>query len=343
MNEESAITNGLIISLFADVGPENIYNSSPLDESDAFNHTIKNFSTLSVDVPETFDEIRSFGPIPTPHKPYTSLAFVFLLKAEESEDPRVALYGRIIVFWIISRSNAIKEYTGVLKQMLRRTLRFYNITKDIDLFKQDIMEKMDAKLKIVASQMEAYYISDEDSFESFSNLLLIPPKAPIVLVDSSNKQIRVLLRDETSSLRKAKLRQILNTYIKQIPQGPTFKVEFIVEPYTIQIWLSKAGFEPQKSTDTSFKLPIFDQVTFEELDEFFDTHLTPIRHELIKKILHSIENDSPLQLRELAKQTGVSEDLIEQILTNAITRGIIPNASVKNGFFIAQKQKKESN
>jgi hypothetical protein len=332
LNEENIITNGLIVSTFSDEGPINIYNSSPLDEEEALNHSLKNFMVFSAEVPESYDEIHSLGPIPTPVKPYVSLAFIFILKPEETIDARVEEFGRITVFWVISKSTAIMKYELVLKQILRRVLRFYGIRLDTDLEKDNVIHKIDEKMKIIETGMDAYYIS-QDTLEPLANINLVPQNDPIILIDNPNKIIRVLLREVTSSIRKTKIRQTLSEYVRQLPQGTSYKTDFISEPVTIQMWLSKSGFETPKSTDTQFKIRFFDKLTFEELDEFVEDHLTPRRRELVKKILHAIDTNTVLPLYELASETGITAELIEQILKIAIDRRLIQNRKIESGIF----------
>ena len=99
MNQDgSSLIEGLVISLFEDFGPTNIFNSSPLNRTEALNLAVKGMTALGTDSPLEKDEIRSYGPIPTAKDPYISLGFFFILKAENSDDLRISKIGRLAVF-----------------------------------------------------------------------------------------------------------------------------------------------------------------------------------------------------------------------------------------------------
>ena len=183
-----SFTDGLIITIFDDSGPLNIYNSSPLTEEEAFNLAIKSLTALSSDIPR-IGEIRSYGPIPTPRDTFSTIGFILTLKAVDSTDIRITQFGRIVVFWVITRSSSSVKYVGVLKQMLRRTIRSYKILTDRDLQEKGFLEKIDEKLQIVETGVDSYYLSDRETFEPFLELALIPANVPVMLVDKPNKQI----------------------------------------------------------------------------------------------------------------------------------------------------------
>ncbi|MFQ5981007.1 MAG: hypothetical protein ACE5OZ_22940 [Candidatus Heimdallarchaeota archaeon] len=338
MNEENVpagtmITEGTIITIFADKGPENVYNSSPLDDGEAFSMVLKNLTAIGTNDVQPLGEITSHGPLPTPTKPYLSLAFLFLLKARESSDPRIAQFGRVAVFWIITRSTVISKYTNMLKRMIQRLLHFYRVDNDSDLLKEDIMKKIDAKLKIIEGGAVAYFITEENTVESFLNLALIPLEVPILLIDDTNRQVRILLREEISAIRKTKIRQTVNDYLKKIAKDSTYKFEWVSDPLTISMQLSKLGFESQTSVDDDFEIRLYGELTFEELDDFLSSRLVSRRRQLVNRVLQSIESKIPLNLQELAVETGMSAELIEQLLVSATKGGLIPNARIENGIF----------
>ena len=78
-----ALTDGLIVTVFEDEGPINIYNSSPLADDEAFTMAIKTLTAIGTSTPFNPGEIRAYGPIPTPKDPYVSEAFMFSLAAKE--------------------------------------------------------------------------------------------------------------------------------------------------------------------------------------------------------------------------------------------------------------------
>ncbi|MHA2225240.1 MAG: hypothetical protein ACXAC8_08550 [Candidatus Hodarchaeales archaeon] len=335
----STITEGLIVTLFEDDGPTNVYNSSQLDDNEAFNMAVKTLTAIGSDVPLEYGEIRSYGPMPTTKQPFLTIGFIFAIKAKESMDPRILRFGRIVVFWVITRSNTLIKYIGVLKQMIRRQLRHYRIKVDIDLRNMEVLRKIDEKLKMIETGVESFYISENNTIESFTNISYIPENAPIMLVDDSNKKLRVLLRGEISPSIKAKMLQIANDYKANIHKGAIYKIEIISELLIAQQLLSKAGIISQLDVGSQFKLRFSHKLTFEELDEYFDSYLAPKRNRIISQILHSIDNKIELNLSELSSRSGISLKSIKEFITNAINDGLIEKFRIEDErFFFSEKK-----
>ncbi|MFW9915455.1 MAG: hypothetical protein ACFFGZ_07560 [Candidatus Thorarchaeota archaeon] len=324
-----SLTQGLIVTMFMDMGPENIYNSSPLDDDEAVGMAIKHLAAVSTHTPE-FGEIYSFGPLPTPKRAYSTLAFVFHLKATDSADVRLTHHGRVVVFWIITQFSATVKYSSFLKQMIQRLLRSYHITSDLDLQREGILEKIDKKLAIVETGMETYYISASKTLEPFIELALIPSNAPIVLIDNASRQIRIVLREKTSGSRVAQLRRIISDYRQSIPKGTAYKVDFLSDPLEGEILLSKLGVTTQASVDQKIQAFLLGKPTFEAFDEFFASFLTPRRHQLVNQVLKSVESRTPLDLQELANEAGIFVKVIEGILESAISKGFIQGGKIEN-------------
>ncbi|MHA2273983.1 MAG: hypothetical protein ACXACI_19220 [Candidatus Hodarchaeales archaeon] len=295
-NEHSmrdSLTQGLIVTMFMDMGPENIYNSSPLDDNEALGMAIKHLAAVSTHTLE-IGEIYPFGPLPTPKRPYDTLGFIFHLKATDSTDVRLSHFGRVVVFWIITQFSATVKYSSFLKQMIQRLLQSYRITSDLDLQREGILEKIDKKLAIVETGMETYYISDTRTLEPFMELALVPSNAPIVLIDNASRQIRVVLREKTSGSRMAQLRRTISDYKQKIPKGIAYKADFVSDPLEGEILLSKLGFTTQTSVDQKIEAFLLGKPTFEEFDDFFASYLTPRRHQLVNQVLKSVESKTPL-------------------------------------------------
>ncbi|MHA2497582.1 MAG: hypothetical protein ACXAEI_19100 [Candidatus Hodarchaeales archaeon] len=118
MNEDQSstgnvLTDGLIVTMFMDTGPENVYNSSPLDFDEALGMILKNLTAIGTNEPLEYGQVSSHGPMPTPRKMYVALAFLFHLKAPDSRDPRIAQFGRVTVFWILAKSSATNDSATV--------------------------------------------------------------------------------------------------------------------------------------------------------------------------------------------------------------------------------------
>ncbi|MFX1507037.1 MAG: hypothetical protein ACFFDC_13160 [Promethearchaeota archaeon] len=331
--EGTNATEGLIITVFEDYGPQNIYNSSPLSEEEAFNLAIKSLTALSSDVPE-IGEIRSYGPIPTPRDPFLTIGFIFSLKAPDSEDVRIARFGRIVVFWVITRSSSTVKYVGVLKQLLRRTIRSYKIKTDNDLNNKELLTKIDKKLQIIETGIESFYLSDRGTFEPFSELAFLPANAPIMLVDNPNKQINVLLREKVTPSLKLNMLHLTKNFTGKLPKGSLYKVEIISDELIVQRMLSKIGLLSQTETGFQYRFRLTSQLSYDEVNEFLNSLLAPKRHLLAKLIVLSYEKKSPLKLEEAAVQTGITETLIKDLIFGLIDVGLIKNGKIENGFLM---------
>ncbi|MHA2304853.1 MAG: hypothetical protein ACXACU_05615, partial [Candidatus Hodarchaeales archaeon] len=239
--DQSGLIEGIIISLFEDYGPANIFNSSPLNDVEALNLAVKGMTTLGTESPLDREEIRSYGPIPTAREPYISIGFFFALKAEQSDDLRITKMGRLIVFWIITRSNTTISYIGMIKQMIRRFLRTYKIESDDDLRKEEILLKVNEKLQIIETGLEKYYMTDNGTFEPLLNLAIIPKKSPVVLIDNNAKKIDVLLREKPAPNKKMEIIHAVKAFKQKIPKGSLYNVETTTDTITIQQLLSKLG------------------------------------------------------------------------------------------------------
>jgi len=329
-DNESELTEGLIVTVFEDHGPENIYNSSPLNEDEAFNMAIKTLTVIGSDVPLERGEIRSYGPIPTPREPFQSVGFIFLLKATDTVDNRIEQFGRIIVFWVITRSRSMLKYIGVIKRILRRLQRIYQINTDIDLHKPDVLKKMDEKLRITDSGFMTYYISSRDTVEAFVDLAYVPGLAPVMLVEPTSRKIYMLLRRQPSPAEKVKYLQIANEYKSKLSKGSLFKAEIVTETFIIDQLLSKAGLSTQESLDNRFRIRLSDKITFEELDEFLDFHLAKKRSQLVSRILTAFEGKTPISMIELSKETGFTQDFIEDFLKKASESNVMKDTRVQN-------------
>ncbi|MFQ5978981.1 MAG: hypothetical protein ACE5OZ_12720 [Candidatus Heimdallarchaeota archaeon] len=143
---DGTIIDGLVITVFLDQGPANIYNSSSLHNNDAYNMALWNLPMLDTEELMLFGEILPCGTIPTQITPFLASPYLFYLPADNSSDPRMAKNGRLIVFWLISRSNAIRSNESKVKRIIQQILRFYKIVKDLDLYNEEILQEIDEKL-----------------------------------------------------------------------------------------------------------------------------------------------------------------------------------------------------
>ncbi|MHA2346380.1 MAG: hypothetical protein ACXACP_06650, partial [Candidatus Hodarchaeales archaeon] len=182
--DQKTLTHGLLVTVFEDDGPINIYNSTPLGDDEAFSMAIKTLTAIGTSTPFNQGEIRIYGPLPTPREPLKALALQFSLKAKDSRDGRIAQFGRMIIFWLITTSANITKYTEFLKLMIKRTLRLYNVKVDKDLYVENTLKKIDEKMQIVDTGIDAYYVDDNESIETVMSLSMVSESAPIILIDS---------------------------------------------------------------------------------------------------------------------------------------------------------------
>jgi hypothetical protein len=330
MSQDSGLIAGLIISLFEDFGPSNIFNSSPLSSVEALNMTVKGMTTLGTESKLEIGEIRSYGPIPTPREPYISIGFFFNLKALKSEDSRIRKTGRLVVFWIITKSNTTLSYIGLIKQTIRRILRAYKIQSDEDLRNEEILSKINQKLRIIETGVETYYITLDKTIEAFLNLALVPENSPIVLIDNNSKKIEILIREKPSPVKRLEYIGVVKEFREKIPKGSLFKVEAITDAITIKRLLSKEGLIGHKDLTDHFRIRLTDTIAFEEIDEFLDHKLKPLRNKIALNIIQAHEKNMKLDLKVLAVQTGFSEALVQDLVKNLIKSNILHNAEVEN-------------
>ncbi len=331
---KESLIEGMIISLFADEGPEILYNSSPFDESDAFSMVVKNLTAIGTDTPRAFGEIEVYGPLPSPSPNHTVMAFLFSIKAEKSTDPRIVQFGRMGVIWTVSNSNIALKYSGILKRILRRLFDFYHITTDADFMKNEIFQKFDDKLRInISGGVQSYYISTDSTLEPVYEIEYVPPNVPIILIDIETKDIKILIQDEISAIKKNQYRQMLNDLIKETYSGISFKYEWVSDPITVKMQLSKLGFDTKSVIREDFEVRFFGELNLNKIDTFFASKLEPQRKKLSHYLYKSIESQRPEEISNIALETGFSPELISHLIDTAIKSGLFQGGRNENGIF----------
>ena len=330
VQDKSSLIEGLVISLFEDFGPSNIFNSSPLSHVEALNLAVKGMTTLGTESPLGGDEIRSYGPIPTSKDPFVSIGFFFMLKAEKTDDQRIARMGRLIVFWIITRSNTTIKYMGMIKQTIRRILRTYKIQSDTDLRKEEILLKIDEKLRFIETGVETFYITTNRIIEPFLNLAAIPHNSPVVLIDNNSKKIDVLIREKLSPNKKMEIIHTVKDFRHKIPKGTQYKMETTTDTITIQRLLSKLGLLVHQDLSDHFRIRLTDEITFDELNEFIVEYLSSNRIKIASMIIHAFKTTKELNITELAQDTAFTEGLIKGLIEQMIKTNVLFNAKIEN-------------
>ncbi len=329
--ERKTITEGLLVTVFEDDGPANIYNSSPLDESEAFAMAIKTLTAIGSSTPFALGEIRSHGPLPTPREPLFAIAYMFSLKADHSMDSRISQFGRMVIFWIITSSRNIIKYNEFIIRSIKRNLRLYQINSDTDLYDQERLKKIDEKLQISDYSSETFYMTGEDKVEAFLNIEMIPETAPIVIVDSSAALIQVLFRDQPTPLMKTKIRGIINDFKNQQRKGSLLKLEMVSDKIKVNQILIKAGLDIQPETGIHHRFRITNDIAFDELDEFFSLLIKNQRNLLSKRIVSAYNAKEPLDLHSLARESGFTDEFLVKIVKKAIDSNVLIQTTLENG------------
>ncbi len=104
---------GIIVSSFADRGPDIVFNNTELAEDEAMILAIKGMTVIGLDSPldviedinddeERRATIQQFGPFPIKGRDnLKALAISFVVKAEESADHRIMTFGRFCVIFLV--------------------------------------------------------------------------------------------------------------------------------------------------------------------------------------------------------------------------------------------------
>lgn len=327
-----SVTEGLIITILKDIGPENIFNSSPLNESESYNMVFKAITAIGSDIREgmEFGEIRSYGPMPTGKDPFLSLAFILFLPTIRTTDERIARHGRLVAFWIITRFTSTLRYFGIIKRTIRRILHMYHIKHSEDLENTALYPKIDEKIQIIESGIESYYLSEERQFESFIDISLVPVFSPIMMIDSSRKWINLLLRQKTLPSEKHELINLVNEYKGKLPKSSLYKVKIISDPLSVQSFLSKAGFQQDALRKVPFQLSFSDQLTYSKLDTLIDDVLFLRKNRLIKLFLDAIENQTPIKMKKFASESDLPLSFIRELLETTRREGFLFDISIEN-------------
>lgn len=329
--DKKELTNGLVVTVFEDEGPANIYNSSPLEEDEAFNMAIKTLTMIGHTSVFEQHEIRSYGPIPTPKEPYNTIAFMFMLKAKDSMDERIAKAGRLIIFWIITTSPALRKFTDLIKLMIQRTLRVYEIKKDKDLYNEDILEKINDQIQIVDTGKDYYYVTEKETVEAFMSLSMITENAPVLIVNSEARQIQVLFREEQiSPIKKTKTRSIVAEFKDKMPKGSLFRVEMISDPISVNQILTSSGLEVQPAIGARYRIRLTDKLEFAELEDFFSLPMKQMQTKLTKIIVTAFNEKKSINLKELSVETGFTISTLTDLINRALESKVLVNAEVNN-------------
>jgi hypothetical protein len=218
--------------------------------------------------------------------------------------------------------------------MVKRTLRIYNIVNDKDLYNQEILKKIDENIQIIDTGIDAYYITEAETVDAFSNISMIPETAPILLVNTEKTQIQLIFRNQPTPIMKTKIRRIADEFKKKMPRGNLFRLEIVTDPIMGKQLLSRSGLETQTDIGLQYRLRLSGKLDFDELDQFLSLPVKKIRGLLAKRILDAFNNKSSLDFTLLASEVGFSEKFIMEVIQQAIQTNVMSGCRIENGMLI---------
>ena len=147
------IIDGILITIFGDMGPNPIVNTSSLNEEISMKLAIAGMTILSMGYGgDGIFEKRHFrlhGPIPVPDSGDSeALAISFKVKATSSQDERVLEYGRESTLWIVFPSKhrtAIYAYHSQFETQLNEVLT--TIKEEHELSNSELISEISDRLR----------------------------------------------------------------------------------------------------------------------------------------------------------------------------------------------------
>ncbi|MFX1504628.1 MAG: hypothetical protein ACFFDC_00795 [Promethearchaeota archaeon] len=190
---------GIIISSFADAGPQVIYNSAKdhISEDQALNLSIRIMTVIGEEI--SFD---LYGPLPVPsNDELLCLAYVFRVESTYTIDPR--LKERPTVISIIFKrvlKRAISRAQGIISSYLSQvTSKDFKKEDDLEPGKmEDIHKRLSA---LIATNPVRIYIVQDDSILEHTGSLDVPTDA-YVIADMQKNIFYIIYEPFLSPIRK---------------------------------------------------------------------------------------------------------------------------------------------
>ncbi|MFX0015205.1 MAG: hypothetical protein ACFFB2_10425 [Promethearchaeota archaeon] len=190
---------GIIISSFADAGPQVIYNSTKeyISEDHALNLSIRIMTVIGEEISHDL-----YGPLPVPsNDELLCLAYVFRVESTYTIDPR--LKERPSVISIIFRrafKREISRAQGIISSYLSQ-ITAKNFKKEEDLIfekMEDIHKRLSA---LIATNPVVIYIVQDDHIREHTGSLDVPTDA-FVIADMQQNVFYIIYEPYLSPLRK---------------------------------------------------------------------------------------------------------------------------------------------
>lgn len=190
---------GIIVSSFADAGPQVIYNSAKdhISEDQALNLSIRIMTVIGEEI--SFD---LYGPLPVPsNDELLCLAYVFRVESIYTIDPRLKERPTVIsIIFKRALKRAISRAQGIISSYLSQvTAKDFKKEDDLEPGKmEDIHRRLSA---LIATNPVRIYIVQDDSILEHTGSLDVPTDA-YVIADMQKNVFYIIYEPFLSPIRK---------------------------------------------------------------------------------------------------------------------------------------------
>lgn len=164
-----SIINGLVFTVFSDMGPVPIVNMSSLDHGKILKLSILGMTLLSMGTQGIEDKLTQnlHGPIPVPDtNEFEALSMTFSVVAAETKDERIERFGRTTNLWIIFnskyRSELFSHHSSIERFLSEEIL---SLKYESDLRNEERITKIFNGLKRITAPSEVTSPSTEVTLE----------------------------------------------------------------------------------------------------------------------------------------------------------------------------------
>jgi hypothetical protein len=211
-----SIFEGFLVTTFADTGPLAVIKMTDMDESTINKLALMGMITTSMgsELPADVPSYRLHGPIPVPSKPeYEAFTMNFFVEAPDSEDKRVALYGRFSSVWLIFHTKRRDECFSVYSEVEEI------LASEIRKIKHERELKNQEKMKCIFNQLKQISIEEATVFVQEITEKRYPSEftKPIYFYSVNQEGELVLIsQDGSTNLTTYPIILIVNTVLKRI-------------------------------------------------------------------------------------------------------------------------------
>ena len=190
---------GIIISSFADAGPQVIYNSTKdhISEDQALNLSIRIMTVIGEEISHDL-----YGPLPVPsNDELLCLAYVFRVESTYTIDPRLKERPTVIsIIFKRALKRAISRAQGIISSYLSQvTAKDFKNENDLEASKmEDIHKRLSA---LIATNPVRIYIVQDDRILEHTGSLDVPTDA-YVIADMQKNIFYIIYEPFLSPLRK---------------------------------------------------------------------------------------------------------------------------------------------